>query len=104
MDGCSPNCQIEVGFQCNQEPTANHTICVPICGDGMVAGNEECDDDNTVNGDGCSADCLLESSQNNTGNPICGNNIVEVGEKCDDGNMANGDGCTPNCQIETNWT
>ena len=32
-----------------------------ICGDGIVAGNEQCDDGNTENGDGCSSMCLLES-------------------------------------------
>jgi len=30
----------------------------PTCGDGVVEGGEECDDGNTVNGDGCSAGCL----------------------------------------------
>ena len=39
--------------------------CFTVCGDGIVAGAEECDDQNTVDGDGCSrrtckieADCL----------------------------------------------
>jgi cysteine-rich repeat protein len=31
-----------------------------VCGDGTVAGIEECDDSNTRHGDGCSADCLVE--------------------------------------------
>jgi len=30
------------------------------CGDGQVAGDETCDDYNRIDGDGCSADCLLE--------------------------------------------
>src|SRR5262245_52273536 len=29
------------------------------CGDGALDGVEECDDGNTVGGDGCSASCLL---------------------------------------------
>jgi cysteine-rich repeat protein len=33
----------------------------PACGDGVVNDSaEECDDGNTVGGDGCSAECLLE--------------------------------------------
>ncbi len=28
-----------------------------VCGDGMLAGAEACDDGNTEGGDGCSADC-----------------------------------------------
>lgn len=31
-----------------------------VCGDGAVAGSEQCDDGNTAAGDGCSASCLYE--------------------------------------------
>ena len=31
----------------------------PVCGDGKIEGTEECDDGNTVSGDGCEADCKL---------------------------------------------
>ena len=33
------------------------------CGDGQVNGNEECDDGNTVDGDGCSSTCTTEVSE-----------------------------------------
>ena len=33
-----------------------------ICGDGAVGGTEECDDGNTVDGDGCSSTCEIENS------------------------------------------
>jgi cysteine-rich repeat protein len=48
------------------------SITAPGCGDSTVQPNEECDDGNTVDGDGCSALCqveatvLLESEPNNT--------------------------------------
>eukprot|EP01017_Pseudomicrothorax_dubius_P037467 TRINITY_DN5493_c0_g1_i2.p1 TRINITY_DN5493_c0_g1~~TRINITY_DN5493_c0_g1_i2.p1 ORF type:complete len:734 (-),score=112.08 TRINITY_DN5493_c0_g1_i2:30-2231(-) len=35
-------------------------ICSARCGDGIVAGNETCDDNNTLSGDGCSSLCLVE--------------------------------------------
>jgi fibro-slime domain-containing protein len=37
------------------------TACSSMCGDGMVAAaTEQCDDGNTVDGDGCSRDCRFE--------------------------------------------
>ena len=35
-------------------------ICISRCGDGIVAGNEGCDDTNPNSGDGCSAICQVE--------------------------------------------
>ena len=61
------------------------------CGDGSISGSEQCDDANNINGDGCSATCMLES---------CGNALIDVGEECDDGNSARGDGCNDICLIE----
>ena len=49
---------------------------------------EECDDGNTVEGDGCSEICETEE---------CGNGRVDSGEECDDGNTANDDGCSSIC-------
>lgn len=34
----------------------------PACGDGIVQVGEQCDDSNTVSGDGCSATCALEGN------------------------------------------
>src|SRR6185437_7311515 len=31
-----------------------------VCGDGVIEGSEECDDGNTMSGDGCSAICTVE--------------------------------------------
>jgi|GEM_PF-1163284 len=42
----------------------NPDSCMPICGDGIRIGNEECDDRNMQNGDGCSATCKKETARN----------------------------------------
>jgi cysteine-rich repeat protein len=40
------------------DPGACRTDCtIPRCGDGLLDGGELCDDGNTVDGDGCPADC-----------------------------------------------
>ncbi|HEY4175771.1 MAG TPA: DUF4215 domain-containing protein [Kofleriaceae bacterium] len=63
-------------------------LCVPVgCGNGVITSGEVCDDSNTINGDGCSADCRS--------NETCGNGIVDIakGEQCD-----GGDACRANCK------
>lgn len=51
---------------------------VEVCGDGVVDSEEECDDNNTSDGDCCSATCLYEES----------------GGACDDGDLCTeGDAC-----------
>jgi cysteine-rich repeat protein len=66
--------------------------CSPGCGDGEIAGDEQCDDGNAEAGDGCDASCRLE---------LCGNGILQAGESCDDGNGEPADGCSPGCQVES---
>jgi uncharacterized repeat protein (TIGR01451 family) len=62
-----------------------------VCGNTIVEGEEQCDDGNTVSGDGCSEDCRRE---------VCGNGTVDPGEECDDGNRVDGDGCSVQCRRE----
>ncbi len=69
----------------------------PGCGDGVISGNEQCDDGNTADGDGCSHTCMLEGGVT----PSCGDGILEAGEGCDDGNTVGGDGCSAVCQSES---
>jgi len=47
--------------------------CTPIvCGDGMLTGDETCDDSNTTAGDGCGATCAVETDFTCTGTPsVC---------------------------------
>lgn len=111
------------------DPTVE-VVLAPFCGDGEVdSPQEQCDDGNTVNGDGCSEQCLpeipavcgdgvVESTEkcddgSNNGNPnycnlectgittpVCGNGVKEVTEQCEDGNNENGDGCSSTCTSE----
>jgi fibro-slime domain-containing protein len=83
------------------------------CGDGIVAGTEQCDDGNTVSGDGCSSTCQLEAGyacgpdQWHPTAPstqcyptVCGDGHREGTEQCDDGNTVPFDGCSPTCTNE----
>jgi cysteine-rich repeat protein len=68
----------------------------PACGDGVLQEplGEECDDNNNISGDGCTADCQDES---------CGDGIINdaPNEQCDDGNTQDGDCCSSSCQLES---
>ncbi len=73
------------------------------CGDGDLDTGEECDDNNSTNGDGCSSSCLNEGSQ--AAGATCGNSDIaheddQGGEDCDDGNASSGDGCSSICLNE----
>ena len=50
-------------------------LCPSTCGNGIVEVGEQCDDGNTVDGDGCSATCLIEGA--------CGDGFCSLGfEDC----------------------
>jgi cysteine-rich repeat protein len=68
-------------------------LVVTTCGNGLLDAGEECDDNNTVSGDGCSAACITE---------FCGDDVrqVGIGEECDDGNLDDEDGCSSSCLVE----
>ena len=124
-DGCDSTCHREAGWVC---PFPGRPCQPAACGDGIKVGNEECDDKNTVDGDGCSSKCTIETKTTTT-NPtttdpgettithykcptagvkctvaVCGNgpapNSPEGSEQCDDGNVQAYDGCSPLCTIE----
>lgn len=78
----------------------------PACGDKQRnQDSEECDDGNSLPGDGCSGVCKIESHFvcPEVGSPcvstiVCGDGALGPGEACDDGNRAEGDGCAPDCR------
>ncbi len=83
------------------------------CGDKVIEiGAENCDDGNTASGDGCSANCFIETGWTCSGLPskcsqpvetYCGDGIVGGSEKCDDGNNFDDDGCSRTCLISPAW-
>ena len=55
-DGCSAECTVEDGFECTDAPS----ICTPLCGNGRIDGDEECDDGTGNSDDGpCLTDCTV---------------------------------------------
>ena len=91
----------------------NVSMCNPVCGDGRLIDPEVCDDNNTLNADGCSSDCMFEEGfvcetmeDATTGfnftfcNAVCGDGRTNFPETCDDNNMRSGDGCSDICIVE----
>lgn len=78
-----------------------------VCGDGVIAGDEACDDSNLktelstsknlplqYEATACIDDCSLTLS-------LCGNGKLDPGEQCDDGNPDSYDACTTSCTTNT---
>ena len=51
--------------------TLSITQTFVVCGDGTQEEGEQCDDGNTVNGDGCSSNCRLEFTEETEPNDTC---------------------------------
>jgi cysteine-rich repeat protein len=109
-DGCDASCAAETGWVCDG---ASPTLCIALCGDGMVVGEEAgangCDDGDTTAGDGCSDICAVEPGYSCAGAPSvcmtgCGDGAIAGSEACDDGDSNDLDGCSAACVIETGWT
>jgi len=89
------------------DPPPSCPVSAPGCGDGRKnQANEECDDGNSVPGDGCSGVCKVELYYTcpEEGKPcisqiVCGDGMLGPGELCDDGNTTSGDGCSAKCNL-----
>ena len=121
-DGCDAMCNVETGFECVSSTQSSGSgvggldTCGPRCGDGIelsARGLEDCDDNNTVSGDGCNATCFTEVGYTCTGGSLtsqstcvtaCGDGLRAGSEACDDGNQVAGDGCSAACTIEDGYT
>jgi cysteine-rich repeat protein len=89
------------------------------CGNRRLDRGEQCDDGNTLSGDGCSSTCQLECGD--AGVEVCMDSCFGIcgalccvvrprvitcgdgrrtnGEICDDGNTTSGDGCSSDCKV-----
>ena len=79
-----------------------------VCGDGILAEGEYCDDGNTTPGDGCNESCQIEQGWvcpdgKCEFSNYCGDGRVTPPELCDDGNVVAGDGCGFDCRVEPDW-
>jgi fibro-slime domain-containing protein len=71
---------------------AGRSTCVATCGDGVIAGGEQCDNGEELNmggHNGCNADCTLGA--------FCGDGVVQEEEDCDDNDPATNADCS-NCK------
>ncbi len=71
FDGCSPTCTNEplcgtYNTYVTPTPAATAYQCFAHCGDGLLVAPEQCDDGNTLAGDGCDANCKVELIPNST--------------------------------------
>ena len=120
-DGCSSTCQIECGWVCAASDPSARSICTTVCGDGIIAGSEQCDialiisTPNNPDGQGCNSYCRVENgwicnqpiskcitniTSYQSCSPICGDGLLTFPEECDDMNWNLEDkACLPNCRI-----
>ena len=73
-------------------PAGEDTTCVPIgCGDGVINGQEECDEgplNSDVYSDACRSDCTLAR---------CGDAVLDAGEDCDHQSQNDQGFCSSTC-------
>jgi cysteine-rich repeat protein len=102
VDGaCAALCDDD--HRCVGEYVCREGICrstnpdVPVCGDGVVQGNELCDDGNQTLTDAC------PDGPGGTCRPAaCGDGFLYVqAEACDDGNRVDTDACTNLCRLSS---
>lgn len=92
-------------------PDAGGLPPVGTCGDGILTDDEACDDANTLDGDGCAANCYSVEPGFSCSPPgvpchviaLCGDGFISSNEMCDDENTTDGDGCSHRCQLEVGY-
>jgi MYXO-CTERM domain-containing protein len=95
-----------------QDASATRSVTIrviAVCGDGVLFGDETCDDGNTANGDGCSALCAQEpgwacDDSGQSCQATCGDGTLDANEACDDANVSDADGCSASCDVEVGFT
>ncbi len=65
------------------------TGATPVCGNGTVEGDKQCDDGNADDDDTCTVTCTAAA---------CGDGVIQPPEQCDDGNLEDTDTCSSACK------
>lgn len=94
--GCDPAACLNTGVAPCSVPGQQN-----CCGDGLSKEpGKDCDDGNSVNGDGCNSLCRLEGSSDKYAVPsFCSNAVKETGEQCEAPPPVTGDGLVDPFQI-----
>ena len=89
-EGCDDHCRCRPGYV---QPGYTATFCVSVCGDKIIAGDEECDSTPFCHETACV--CLQDHPLNTTTGLCagCGNGVLEDDEECD-----GGEGCSAECR------
>lgn len=82
------NAMLEPHEACDGTEACTDFCTVPLCGDGHLAANEQCDDGNGLTGDDCTPTCTVSE---------CGDGVVASDEPCDDPDGSFG-GCALDCE------
>jgi len=91
LPGCVVDAAVAIGQSLARASYSISAEQVPdVCGDGHKSDTEQCDDGNTVSGDGCSSTCMQEGC-------FIDGVVVPGVEACDDGNTDDEDCCTNQC-------
>ncbi len=113
-DDTSEDTSVDTSSDTSAEETDTGDAGVPdpVCGNGEREEGELCDDGNTDDDDGCSADCLDQDPNYDCSNPgtacliiaICGNGVLEGDEVCDEGEEYQTEGCSASCDaVADGW-
>jgi len=96
-DGCLEDCTIDDGWVCPPR-----TSCMADnCGDGYVAGFEDCDNGADNDGTTSVGGVICDSSCRVVADPAeCGDGALDPGESCDELDNNSGDGCGIDCRFE----
>ena len=116
-DGWDSSWSIELGYSCSGGSTSTKDVWIEIWGDSKRFNSNVtyCDDGNTLNGDGCTSLCIIESGWNWSGGTsstkdICseiwgdGRRFNSISTYWDDGNSVDGDGWDSNWAKEVDWS
>ncbi|MCA9689260.1 MAG: DUF4215 domain-containing protein, partial [Myxococcales bacterium] len=119
-----PHAHVTDGPGGTETGSGSGTTAAAVCGDGVVEGDEQCDDGNLELHDDCLPGCVdarcgdgvlwagveacddgnLDDHDTCTSAcqpAACGDGVVQLGESCDDGNLDDHDACTGSCEIAT---